>query len=177
MNDALVGGAFDLIDQGGHRVRSADLLGRHLLLYFGFTHCKIICPRALRRLSDALDQLDVLAPLIQPLFITVDPERDTPAALRLFLSASYPRFLGLTGRREQIEAVRSAYKVFARRYSDPTEPDGYSVSHSAFSYVVDAAGLYCDHFTDAADADRVAECLRARLSPPACSQSSSIGGA
>src|SRR5882762_1597942 len=93
-----VGGSFQLVDHHGRAVTEASYHGRFALLFFGFTHCCVVCPRALTKLSGVLDALGPLADRVQPLYITVDPERDTPDVMRAFLQA-YPRFTGLTGSR------------------------------------------------------------------------------
>ncbi len=158
-----IGGSFSLTDHNGRPVTDASFHGKYALLFFGFTHCKVVCPRALRRISAALDLLDALADEIQPLYITVDPERDTPAIMRAFLEASYPRFLGLTGDKEKIVAMKAAYKVFAERRDDPDNPDGYDVPHTAFTFLLDRQGKYCAHFVDAGDAMELADKIKVKL--------------
>lgn len=98
---------------------------------------------------------------MRPIYVTVDPERDTPAVMKAFLENDYPRFTGLTGTRPQIDAAMSAFRVFARRSPDP---DGYQVPHSAFTYVIDAQGRYVTHVTDAVDAVELERRLAAILS-------------
>ena len=159
-----VGGPFALTDHFGNRVTDLTFNGKPALLYFGFTHCRVICPRALTRLSVALDSANLSDDDLQPLFITIDPDRDSPEVMRAFLDAHYPRFLGLTGDREQIDAMRAAYKVFARRIDDAHDPTGYAISHTAFSYLLDANGRYVTHSADTVDdgtlAQRLAEHCR-----------------
>jgi len=157
-----VGGSFTLVDHYGLPVTEASYRGRHALLFFGFTHCRQICPRALRLLSGALDELGPLADRVRALYVTVDPDRDSPAVLRAFL-AEYPRFTGLTGTVEQIEAAKRAFRVFAVRATDPEDPDGYAMPHTAFSYLLDRGGRYAAHFTDALEADEVATRLQTLL--------------
>ncbi len=156
---APIGGAFSLTDHHGRAVTDRSFVGRPALLYFGFTHCRVVCPRALARLTAALELADVAPDDLQPLFVSIDPERDTPAVLKSWLEAHYPRFLGLTGPREAIEAVRAAYKVFASRKADPDDPDGYAMAHTAFSYLLRADGRYAAHFTDTADEKHVAAAI------------------
>lgn len=160
MLDDPVGGAFSLIDHYGRSVTNEDFLGRPALLYFGFTHCRVVCPRALTRLSTAMDLAGVAAETLQPLFITVDPERDRPEVMRAYIEANFPRFLGLTGDRAQIDAMKSAYKVFARKVDDALDPEGYALSHTAFSYLIGADGRYLVHFTDSASEQKIADGLR-----------------
>lgn len=155
-----IGGGFTLTDHHGSPVTERSFHGKFVLLFFGFTHCRIVCPRALARISEALAILGDLADQIQPLYVTVDPERDTPEAMRRFLEHSYPRFLGLTGDGEQIAAMKTAYKVFAARKDDPDAPDGYVVPHTAFTFLLDHEGHYIAHFADIGDAKELACKLR-----------------
>lgn len=158
--------AFDLVDHHGTPVDARSYLGDWLLVAFGFTSCRVVCPRALSKLSEALDDLDAHSPIasrVRPLYISVDPERDTPAVMRAFLEASYPRFTGLTGTPEQIEAAKRAFRVFARRRPDPEDPDGYAVPHTAITYFVDPDGALAHHWPDTADASTVAADLAAAL--------------
>jgi len=146
---------FDLVDHYGAPVTERTYRGRWLLVFFGFTHCRAVCPRALRRLSDVLDALGPGAGEIRPLYITVDPARDTPAVMRTFLERDYPRFTGLTGSEAQVTAAKKAFRVFARRKDDPDDPDGYAVPHTAITYLLSPRGEYADHFTDALSAEEV----------------------
>ncbi|WP_249122835.1 MULTISPECIES: SCO family protein [unclassified Bradyrhizobium] len=149
-----IGGAFSLTDHDGRSVSNETYRGRHVLIFFGFTHCRVVCPRALARLSAALDRLGPLADRIQPLYITVDPERDAPHVMRAFLR-SYPRFTGLTGSRAQIDQAKTAFRVFAERVDDPAG-DGYAVPHTAIAYVLDGGGAFRSHLTDALSAEEIA---------------------
>lgn len=143
--------AFTLVDHHGTEVTEASYHGRWALVFFGFTHCRAVCPRALGRLTEVLAGLGPLADAVQPLYITVDPDRDTPPVMRTFLETSYPRFTGLTGTTEQVEAARRAFRVFARRIDDPDDPDGYAVPHTAMTYLLDPTGSYATHWPDSAD--------------------------
>jgi protein SCO1/2 len=165
-----VGGSFQLIDHHGVRVTDETYRGRFVLIFFGFTHCRVVCPRALSKLSAVLERLGSLADQLQALYITVDPERDTPEIMRTFLEKAYPRFTGLTGAREEINAVKHAFRIFAERRPDPREPDGYVVPHTAISYLLDPTGQYAAHFTDALDETEVADRLRPLLVARATSE-------
>lgn len=158
---APIGGAFSLTDHHGRAVTDRSFVGRPALLYFGFTHCRVVCPRALARLTAALELSGAAPGDLQPVFVSVDPERDTPAVLKAWLETHYPRFLGLTGPRAAIDAIRSAYKVFASRKADPDDSDGYAMAHTAFSFLLDADGHYAAHFTDTTDERQVAATIRA----------------
>jgi protein SCO1 len=149
-----------LTDHHGRRVTERDFRGWYQLVFFGFTHCRVVCPRALSKLTAVLDDIIELAQRIQPLYISVDPKRDTPDVMRAFLEQNYPHFLGLTGSVEETEVARSAFRVFAGRREDPDDPDGYAVPHSALTYLIDPDGRYVTHFPDVAEADRIAYSLK-----------------
>lgn len=110
-----------------------------------------------------LDALGPLAETVAALYVTVDPERDTPAVLRAFLETSHPRFTGLTGSPPQIEEAKRAFRVFARRVADADDPDGYAVPHTAITYLLDPSGRYAAHFPDVLDEGEMVERLRALL--------------
>lgn len=158
-----IGGEFTLTDHFGRRATSASYHGRFVLVFFGFSHCKVVCPRALTRISAALDRLGISAGAVQPLYITVDPERDTPEVLRAFLESRFPRFMGLTGSSGEINAVKAAYRVFARRTPDQNDPAGYDVPHTALTYLIDPQGKYRTHFADTIDEVALAEKLRSEI--------------
>lgn len=130
---ARLGGPFSLVDQDGRRSSDRNFAGRYRIAYFGFTHCPDVCPTDLAQIGAALRRFEVsdpaLAARIAPLFITVDPERDTPAALKTFVSAFHPRLVGLTGTREEIAAMARAHGVYYARGETATE-GGYSMDHS-----------------------------------------------
>ncbi len=151
--------SFSLIDHFGRPVTETDYRHRYLLLFFGFTHCRAVCPRALARLSEAVVALGVRASRIQPLYVTVDPERDSPAVMKAFLERQFSRFIGLTGTREQTDAAKRTFRVFAERAVDPQDPGGYAMPHSALTYLVGPDGKYVTHFPDTIDAKQLAERL------------------
>lgn len=155
-----IGGDFDLIDHNGQRVSRESFFGKFVVVFFGFTHCRVVCPRALARISSALDQLGELADDVVPLYISVDPERDTPQVLKQFLAASYPRFVGLTGERSKIDAMKSNFRVFAKKADDANAPDGYTVPHTALTYMLNTEGQYVAHFADSVNASALAERMR-----------------
>lgn len=154
---------FGLIDHHGRKVSEADFSGSFLLVYFGFTHCRVVCPRSLAKLSRVLDQLGEAASQLTALYVTVDPVRDTPEVMRAYLEEANPRFTGLTGAQEQIDAAKKAFRIFAERRADAEDPDGYVVPHSAISYLMAPDGSYCDHFTDAVEEEKIAERIRDAL--------------
>ena len=155
----MIDARFSLIDHDGGAVTNDTYRGRHVIVFFGFTHCRVVCPRALSRISRALELLGSAADEFVPLYISVDPERDTPAVMKTFLE-KYPRFIGLTGPREEIDATKKAFRVFAQKKSDATEPDGYVIPHTALTYLLDPNGDYLTHFADTIDELELATHLR-----------------
>jgi protein SCO1 len=163
---SLVPARFDLIDQDGNRVTNESYAGEYVLVFFGFTHCKMVCPRALAKLSGVLDRLGDRADRVRALYITVDPERDTPEVMKSFLTQNFPRFVGLTGSLEATEFAKKQFRVFAEKNPDPDDPEGYVVPHSAITYVLGPDGEFVMHFTDAVEASAMARALRRLLSDP-----------
>jgi len=156
----MIEGTFSLADHDGNDVTEASYRGRFMLVYFGFTHCRKVCPRSLARMTAALDALGALARHVAPLYITVDPERDTGPVMKAFLAANFPRFTGLTGSREAIDSAKASFRVFARKGPDPEDAEGYAVPHTAFAYLLGPDGKYLTHFMDTADDTKMASGLR-----------------
>jgi protein SCO1/2 len=136
MTGVQLGGDFTLIDHNGNTVTQADYADRFKLIYFGFTYCPAICPTELQKMAQVVNALpeDISAQIAQ-LFITVDPERDTVEVMQDYVSLFHSQLIGLTGSEEQINAVKSAYKVFATKVEDETLND-YTVDHSSFIYLM-----------------------------------------
>lgn len=155
---------FDLIDHDGRRVDETAFSGRFTLVFFGLTKCPVVCPRALTKISDALELVDDLGEGINALYITVDPEADTPQAMRAFIRA-WPRFRGLTGSRAEIDAAKMAFHVFSAR-EDEAKGE-YRVRHSAFTYLLGPSGQHVAHWSEALSAEEVAERLRRCIRPEA----------
>lgn len=154
---------FSLTNHLGQTVEDSDYRGSFMLVYFGFTHCRVVCPRALSKLSTVLDQLGEQSKLLEPLYITVDPQRDTPDVMRTYLEANYPRFMGLTGTQQQVEAVKQSFRVFASRKTDSNEPDGYTMPHTAIAYLIGPNGEYRTHFADNLDVEVIVARLKVIL--------------
>lgn len=133
-----IGGPFQLTSHAGERFPSARLAGRPYAVFFGFTHCPDVCPTALFEMSQALTALGPDAARLSMLFVSVDPERDTPQQLQRYLSSFDPRIVGLTGTPEEIAAVVKAYRVYARKV--PIEGGDYTLDHTASILLMDAAG-------------------------------------
>lgn len=130
---------FTLINQDGQSVRLSDYRGRLVLLFFGYTHCPDVCPTTLARLNQVMRALGDEAKAVQVLFVSVDPERDTPAVLKQFLSHFNPAFTGLTGQAEEVRAVTQAFGVYVQK-EEVGSAAGYLVTHTARIYVIDPDG-------------------------------------
>jgi cytochrome oxidase Cu insertion factor (SCO1/SenC/PrrC family) len=159
-----VGGPFELTDHTGKPRTERDFRGKLMLVYFGFTYCPDVCPTDLQAIGLALDKLGTAADSVQPLFITVDPERDTPQHLAEYVPMFHPRLIGLTGSAEAIRKAADAYKVYYAKV-DPPKCDGgyYTVDHTAFIYLMDREGNYLGFFPPGTSADRMVEIIRPRL--------------
>lgn len=142
-----IGGSFTLTDQNNQQVSDSQFRGKYMLVFFGFTSCPSICPVGLATLTQTMEQLGDKGKAVAPIFITVDPETDTPARMKEFLTNFHPSIAGLTGTPEQIKAVESAYKVYAAKSKDENMPGGYNVDHSGFIYLMDKNGEYLSHYT------------------------------
>jgi protein SCO1/2 len=156
-----IGGPFELIDHAGRPRADADFRGRWLLIYFGYTYCPDVCPTDLQQIGLAIDRLGPAGEAVQPLFITVDPERDTAKHLADYVPLFHARLIGLTGSDEQIRRVARAYKVYFAKY--PIGGPDYVVDHSSFIYLVDPAGRYVGFFPPGTPADRMVEMIKPRL--------------
>jgi len=157
-----IGGPFRLVDHTGTSRTDADFRGKLLLIYFGFTYCSDACPIDLQSIATALDRLGPLAAAVQPLFITVDPEKDTPEQLKAYVAQFHPRLIGLTGDPGAVRKVLRAYKVYAAKTA-PAQRDDPNVDHSSVVYLVDAAGKYVGYLPPGTAADRMAEVIRQQL--------------
>ncbi|HZP70815.1 MAG TPA: SCO family protein [Pseudolabrys sp.] len=157
-----VGGPFALVDHDGRLRTDADFRGKLLLIYFGYTYCTDICPTDLQAMTAAIDRLGPAGDAVQPLFITVDPEHDTPGTLRLYVALFHPRLVGLTGSARQVGAVARAYKVYAARNAQSKKSDPV-IDHSGFVFLVGRDGKYLGFFPPGTPADRIVDGLRPQL--------------
>ena len=139
-----IGGPFQLVDQDGRATTERDLLGHPFLVFFGFTHCPDVCPTTLFEISEVLNQLGPDAERVGALYITVDPERDTPQALKDYLSSFNPRLRGLTGDPAAIAAVLKNYRVYAKKVT--LEGSDYTMDHTAIVYLMDRDGRFVAPF-------------------------------
>jgi protein SCO1/2 len=137
-----IGGPFTLEDGGGKPVTDRDFRGRYMLVYFGYTFCPDVCPTTLAAVADAIDKLGPAAARIQPLFITVDPKRDTPSVVKQYAAAFGPSIEGLTGTPEQIAAAAKEYRVYYAEHRTGPGPDDYSMDHSSVLYLMGPDGAF-----------------------------------
>jgi protein SCO1/2 len=155
---APVGGPFRLIDQDGRPFTDQDLKGRPFLVFFGFTHCPDICPTTLFEVSEVLRRLGPDGDRVRALFITVDPERDTPPKLKDYLSSFDPRLIALTGDREAVDATTKAYRAYTKKV--PLEGGNYTMDHSTVVYLMDKEGRFVAPFSLKRGAEAAAAELR-----------------
>jgi cytochrome oxidase Cu insertion factor (SCO1/SenC/PrrC family) len=158
-----VGGPFALTDHNGKPRTEADFRGKFLLVYFGFTYCPDICPVDLLNIGIAIDQLGEAGELVQPLFVSVDPERDIPAHLAEYVPMFHPRLIGLTGDADAVRKAADAYKVYYAKVASGGGTD-YTVDHTAFIYLMGVKSEYLGFFPPGTAPDRMAESIRPRLS-------------
>ena len=161
---AQVGGPFSLVDQTGTPVSDATWHGRWMLVYFGYTTCPDVCPTELQTIVAALDALGTQAAQVVPIFITVDPERDTPAHLADYVKLFDDRLVGLTGTPQQIDAVARAYRVYYARVT-PKDSTTYLMDHSSYLYLMGPDGRLRALFRPGTSAQEVADAIRLRLQP------------
>jgi protein SCO1/2 len=156
-----VGGPFKLVDQNSKPISDRDLKGHPFLVFFGFTHCPDICPTTLFEVSEVFRALGPQQQDVRALFITVDPERDTPAVLKDYLSSFDPRVVGVTGDLAAIAAVEKAYRVYAKKV--PLDGGGYTMDHTALVYLMDKDGRFVAPFNIKRRPEEVAADLKRYL--------------
>ncbi|HWI25394.1 MAG TPA: SCO family protein [Stellaceae bacterium] len=157
-----IGGPFTLTDQNGVLRHDNDFRGKLMLVYFGYTYCPDACPAALNTMTAALDKLGATADAVQPIFITVDPARDTPAQMKAYAANFTPRLVALTGTPTEIAAAAKAYRVYFQKVKG-SGPDDYSMDHSAFIYLMGRDGKYLAHFGPEVSADQMAAAIKKYL--------------
>lgn len=156
-----VGGPFELVDQDGQTVTQETFAGQPFLVFFGFTHCPDVCPTSLFEMSQAFEALGPDARKITGLFISVDPERDTPEVMKSYLGSFHPSIQGLSGTPEQVAAVAKAYRVYAKKV--PTQGGDYTMDHTAIIYLMGKDGEFIAPFNLKRPPEAVAEDLRRYL--------------
>lgn len=147
---------FSLVDHTGKPVTEKTYEGKWKLVFFGFTHCPDVCPTALNNVDRVLTELGGKADEIVPLFITIDPERDTPKAMAEYVAAFDKRIVGLTGSAQQVRDAARAFRAYYGRVEQKTAPGGYTMNHSAFVYLMAPDGRFVDHFRHEDKAEYVA---------------------
>jgi len=160
---ALIKSEFALVDHTGRAVTESDFADGWQLVFFGFTYCPDVCPTTLATVSAVLEQLGADADKLAPLFITVDPERDTPKVMADYVAAFDPRIVGLTGSPEQVMQAAKSFRVYYAKAEQPGGSDDYTMDHSAFVYLMDPHGHYAAHFSHNDAPDRIAERIRPYL--------------
>ncbi|MDH3228283.1 MAG: SCO family protein [Alphaproteobacteria bacterium] len=164
---AIVTGEFALVDARGQPVADTDFRGSWLLIFFGFTHCPDVCPTTLGTVALVMDELGTDGDALQPLFITVDPARDTPDVMGAYVAAFHPRIIGLTGSEEQIAAAAKSHRAYYAKVpasvSTGTGTDDYAMDHSAHLYLMDPDGLYATAFSQTDTIEAMARNIRERV--------------
>ncbi len=162
---SLFGGPFDLIDQDGEPKSDKDFRGKYMLIYFGYVNCPALCPANLQQMAAALEELGGEGKKLQPIFISIDQARDTPAKVKKFVAEFGPEFVGLTGGSDKIRAVAKAFKVMRRKVvlPDQTSKDDYLVHHATFTYLMGRDGRFLTFFPHNTDGKEMARRIRKYL--------------
>jgi protein SCO1/2 len=158
----MLGGPFSLVDHTGRAVTERDFAGRAMLVYFGFTYCPDVCPTELGTIAAAIDAMGPAGERVTPVLITIDPERDTPAALADYVSRFHPRMVGLTGSAEQIAQAARAYRVYYAKVR-PRDSTDYLMDHSSFIYFVGPDGRVRSLFRPETTPEAIAAAVTAQL--------------
>jgi protein SCO1/2 len=141
---ASIGGPFALIDGNRKPVTDRDFRGKYMLVYFGYSFCPDVCPTTLNEIADAMDKLGPTAARVQPIFITVDPKRDTPDVIKQYAANFSPKLVGLTGTPEQIASVAKEYRVYYAEHRTGPGPNDYSMDHSSILYLMGPDGQFIE---------------------------------
>ena len=149
-----IGGPFTLTDMDNKVVHDTDFRGKYLLVYFGYTYCPDMCPTGLQGIAHVLDQLGQDADKVAPLFITIDPARDTPEKLKAYSASFHPNIIGLTGTNQEIAAVAKAYQVYYTKGEKVDDTD-YVMDHSSLIYLMDPNGQFITTFDEDADPEKI----------------------
>lgn len=161
---ALIGGPFSLLATNGETVTDQTFDGKWRLMFFGYTFCPDACPTTLTNISVALERLGSAADKLQPLFVTVDPQRDTREVMANYLESFDPRILGLTGTQDQIDRVVKEFRIYVASQKSETSGDDYLVSHSAYVYLMDPQGKFVNVIHGSESGDQIAAWVRKETS-------------
>jgi protein SCO1/2 len=172
---ASIGGPFTLVDQTGKTVTDQDFRGKFMLVFFGYTFCPDVCPTELNTIGAAMDKLGPLAEKVTPIFITVDPQRDTADKLKSYVADFHPRLVGLTGTEEQVAAAARAYRVYYKKVGAEKAKEDYLLDHSSYIYLMGPDGVFATHFQFGIAPDKMADEIRKRLAQE--KPSAPLGGA
>jgi protein SCO1/2 len=153
---SLVGGSFSLENGNGQLVTDRDFRGKYMLVYFGYTFCPDVCPTTLTEVADAMDKLGAKADKLQPIFITVDPKRDTPQVIKQYAAAFSPRLVGLTGSPDQIATVAKEYRVYYAEHRTGPGPNDYAMDHSSVLYLMGPDGKFVAPIRPDEDGEHIA---------------------
>ena len=164
VGEAAIRSEFSLTDHNGNRVTEADFLGRWQLVFFGFTHCPDVCPTTLAYMANVLDRFGSEVERVAPIFITVDPTRDTPEVMAEYVQAFHPKLVGLTGSEAEVAAAAQSFRVYYERMEEETAPDGYLMAHSGHIYLMTPEGRFEDVFREGdQSAEKMAADVLARM--------------
>ncbi len=159
---ALIGGDFTLTDQNGKTVTNKDFEGKYALIYFGYTYCPDVCPTELQVMTSALEMLGDDAKKVQPIFISIDPDRDTPELMKDYVSNFFPGMVGLTGTKEQVAIAAKAYRVYySKAVEKGADADSYAMDHSSIIYLMGPKGQFLKHFAYGTDPAKLAKDVKA----------------
>ena len=157
-----IGGPFALTDHNGSKITENSFPGKFLLITFGYTFCPDVCPTGLARITAALNRLGKTADLVQPLFISVDPDRDTPEALATYVTHFHPKMRGLTGNKDEIDSVTKTYRVL-RHVVTQDDASEYLLNHTTFFYLLAPSGKIARIFRHATTVDALTKAISAEL--------------
>ncbi|EIG62834.1 SCO family protein [Bradyrhizobium sp. WSM1253] len=160
---ASIGGPFTLVSTDGKSVSDQTYRGKWLLIFFGYTFCPDACPTALTNITAALEKLGPDASKLQPLFVTVDPQRDTPQVMAEYLKSFDARITGLSGTQAQIDSVLKEYRIYVERPKSEAEDGNYLVSHSAYVYLMNPQGRFVDVAQGSESGEEIAAWVRKKM--------------
>lgn len=162
---ALIGGPFTMVNDKSEMVTEKTYAGKYMLLFFGFTNCGDVCPAELQVVSAAFTEMGALSDSITPIFVSVDPERDTSKIMGDYVKNFHPRLVGLTGTPEQVAAIARVYHIYYQKVPDPKNSADYEMDHSSILYLMGPDGKFIKHFPYTTDAKGLAEGLKKVLQP------------